>query len=219
MNKIKSTVSRKYLNRKTKITIRRSVRGTESSQTFDTTVDDALRPAPCGNDFKTQRGTVIVRANTCTCGYCGRQEDVSTAGEFCMQCIGYPLLRRSDLHLTRMLPVVKSDNRAPLSAAEQEILYPLYEYAQIHGATDRDKARIAARRVEIAEQFAKDVRHAQMERDCATWCLDNGVDIDHVIYYKHLGRFCFGWNNRLDADTRVRLIEKLVTFPFEYDIK
>ncbi len=51
-----------YIGREEKITILRSVRGTDSRQQFETTVGEAIKAGHSGNDFATHGGTVMVSA-------------------------------------------------------------------------------------------------------------------------------------------------------------
>ena len=159
------------------------------------------------------------RRNTCECGYCGRQEPAAKGYVFCPHCIGSKYLKRSELDLLRMLPIDCKEPRAPLTKAESDHLMPLYTHAQIHGNTERDKKRIADRRSRIIKDAETDIRNATIERDGMLWLIDHGITTDNVIYYKHTGKFSFGWSKPLESDVKSALLDVISEFPFEYEIK
>lgn len=164
-----------------------------------------------------------VRRNTDKCGYCGKQEPAAKGYVFCPHCIGSQFLTVKDLPMTRMRPVCDSGPRrkesAPLTEAEKAYLLPLYREAQLHGNTERDKARIAKERKDIAAKFEKAVRVATEERDGYTWLMDHGIRTDNVIYYSHTETFSFGWRTPIDAELETELLGELEGFPFAYEIK
>lgn len=164
-----------------------------------------------------------LRRNTHKCGYCGRQEPAAKGYVFCPHCIGSEYLKESELHLTRMLPVAESTigaKRAPLTKAESAHLLPLYRAAQIYGATERDKARIAAERQKVQRDYDKAIRDATVKRDGFTFLMDRGIRLNNVIYYDHTARFCFGWRKPLSEGELSTLLSALgAEFPSPYDIK
>lgn len=162
-----------------------------------------------------------IRRNTCACGYCGKQRPAAAGDVFCMQCIDSEYLKETDLHLTRMLPVENSFSakRAALSAAERDYLLPLYRDAQMHGSTERGKARKAKQRLDIAETYARSTKVAKTKHDGLLWLLDNGFNIDNVIYYDHTDKFSFGWRKPLGEFEVKSILERISEFPFNYEIK
>lgn len=166
-----------------------------------------------------------VRRNTDKCGYCGRQEPAAKGYVFCPHCVGSAYLTVKDLPLTRMAPVCDSGfgperkECAPLTEAEKAYLLPLYREAQLHGNTERDKARIAKQRKDIAAKYEKAVRVATEERDGYTWLMDHGIKTDNVIYYSHTETFSFGWRTPIEPELETELLGELEGFPFAYEIK
>lgn len=161
-----------------------------------------------------------IRRNTYRCGYCGKQEPAAKGYVFCPHCLDSEYLKESDLRLTRMLPVEDTSNRAPLSEAEKAHLIPLFREAQIHGSTERGKARIASERGKLAREYEKTVSNAKAKRDGMLWLMDHGVNVSNVIFYDHTGRFSFGWRKPLSEGEVSILLEAIGSeFPFPYDIK
>lgn len=83
---------------------------------------------------------------------------------------------------------------------------------------DRDKlkAKIIAA---AATQVAKVTRKVNTERDAHVWLIDHGLDLDNVIYYDHEGVFCFGWRDKVPAETVARILAVISEFPYPYRIK
>lgn len=163
-----------------------------------------------------------VRRNTHKCGYCGAHEPAQKGYVFCPHCLDSEYLKESDLKLTRMRPIDESGPRGefkPLSDAERAYLLPLYKAAQLHGSTERGKARKAKQRLDIENKFKKETRSAKIEHDGLLWLLDHGLSIDNVIYYTHTGVFSFGWRSPVSADVRDGILEVISEFPFAYEIK
>lgn len=162
-----------------------------------------------------------IRRDTHKCGYCGHYEHVSAGVEFCPACIGSEYLKPSDLYLTRMRAVADdSKERKPLTDAERAMLLPKYKEAQLHGNTERDKKRIAAKRESIKADRDKAIKKAETEFAGLTWLMDHGIKTDNVIYYSHTDRWCFGWrDNGLAPELVDALLDVVSEFPFAYDIK
>lgn len=161
-----------------------------------------------------------IRRNMNKCGYCGKMEPAAKGYVFCPHCLDSEYLKESDLLLTRMRPIDHlKDKFMPLTDAERDYLLPLYREAQLHGATDRGKARLAKQRQDILSKHAKTVNNATYERDGLIWLLDHGVKVDNVIFYDHRGIFSFGWRSPVSASVKSALLDILVEFEFPYEIK
>lgn len=163
-----------------------------------------------------------IRENTNKCGFCGRQEEAQRGLVFCDHCRDSEFLKESDLYLTRMRPVAEcrpGKSLPPLSEAERDYLLPLYRQAQIHGSSERGKARIAKQRADVEARYQKAIRTANAEREGFTWLMDRGFNTTLATYYSHTGRFGFGWQRPLSADLVPALLEVISEFPFPYDIK
>jgi hypothetical protein len=165
---------------------------------------------------------IEIRANTGTCGYCGAHYDKPWP-TFCGQCLDSPHLAGNELHLLRIVSAAEhhapGHHRAPLTEAEAADLTPRYTHAQVHGQSARGQARIAQRRADILHKAETTITNARDERDGLIWLLDHAINIENVIYYSHTGRFCFGWRKPLSAAEHSALVDVLVEFPYDYDLK
>jgi hypothetical protein len=157
-----------------------------------------------------------IRATRCKCGYCGHQMDMPDVPAFCPKCIGSEYLEVKDLHLTRMQPVI-NDKRLPLTEAELAERLPVYKAAQIHGNTERDKARIASLRESLLKDRDAAIKHANAEYDGMIWLLDHGVSTGNAIYYKHIEKFSFGWRTPIAKELREDMAKELEGFPFPWE--
>lgn len=159
---------------------------------------------------------IEIRRNTVCCSYCGKQEPAAKGYKFCPHCLGSEYLRESDLFLTRMAPVCEfGDKLDSLTEAELNHLLPLYREAQLH-KHNRDAVEL---RKKLHEEYANDVENAKSEHDGMIWLLDHGMNIDNVIYYKHTGKFCFGWRKPVDQSVLSALLDIISEFRWPYDIK
>lgn len=159
-----------------------------------------------------------IRNNTVSCGYCGRQE-IRRGKSFCFDCLDDEYLKSNELHLLRLRPIDSTGSRWALTQDEKDFLIPLYKKAQLVGSTKRGKERLAKQRASIEHELETSKANAQTKRDGLIWLLDHGVKIDNCIYYGHTNKFCFGWRNPVDAAFKAELLDILVEFPFEYEIK
>lgn len=155
------------------------------------------------------------------CGYCGAQEPLAKGYVFCPHCIDSEYLTVDSLHLTRIVAVCDTNNRrAPLSDGERAHLLPIYERAQIHGATKRGKARIASALERIEKEHAEKIANANEKKDAALWIMANAPGLlDNWIFYTHTGVHCFGWRTPLSEGVAAGLLGKISEFPFNYEIK
>lgn len=161
-----------------------------------------------------------VRREYLKCGYCGAMYYLPDQ-TFCNHCLDSEYLKPGELFLLRLVPAGESsrDSRPPLTEAEQAGLLPRYRDAQLHGSSERGKARIAKLRADVATKYAAAVRHAEVERDGMTWLLDHLPGMTgNAIYYKHTGRWGFGWRTKLDEALLGELLDAITEFPFPYDI-
>lgn len=160
-----------------------------------------------------------IRLNTHKCGYCGAQEPAG-AFEFCPHCLDSEYLKASDLKLTRMRPISERDKPFPaLTEAESAVLLPKYRNAQIHGATERGKARVAAKRARVESEYAARVANAKTEHDGFLWFMDRGINTDNLIFYSHTGKFSFGWRQPVDSELLADVLQVVSEFPYQYEIK
>lgn len=164
-----------------------------------------------------------IRRNTLKCPYCGYQEAAQKGSVFCPACLDSEYLSESDVRkgATRLTPV--EDRRldwTPLTVAEADHLMPLYRDAQLHGSTERGKARLAKTKADIESKAAKAIKNATTERDGMLWLWERMPGIlQNTIYYDHTGRFGFGWRKPLGESEVSALLDVISEFPYPYDIK
>jgi hypothetical protein len=160
------------------------------------------------------------RETTCACGYCGAQYENAEPGQFCAACLESQYLKIDELHLLRLRRIADKSNasRSPLTAEERAELLPMFEKARTEGITKRGIARRAKQRAVVAAEFDKVVKEATIKRNAYSWLLDNGIEIDNVIYYAHRDVFTFGWRQHVEGAELDRLRGKLTDFPFNYEI-
>lgn len=159
-----------------------------------------------------------IRGNTVKCGYCGHQEPASDK-VFCDKCLDSQYLEEKDLYLLRLKPISDTRSPAPLTGEERAFLMPLYKEAQLHGSTERGKARLRKQREDILRKAEKAIAHAQTERDGMLWLMDHGINLDNVLYYTHTGKFGFGWRKPITGEVREALLEELREFKWDYEVK
>ncbi len=162
-----------------------------------------------------------VRRNIHKCGYCGAHEPAAKGYVFCPHCLDSEYLKEPELYLTRMRPAGESfgTKRVKLSAAESAHLVPLYRHAQLHGTTERGKARIAKARADLHTEYSKTTREATAKRDGFLWLMDHGINTANCIYYGHRDVFSFGWRQPVDEAFKSALLDVISEFPFQYEIK
>lgn len=162
-----------------------------------------------------------VRREYHKCGYCGAMYHLPDQ-VFCGRCLDSEYLQPKDLPLLRLLPVGTSfgTKRPELTEAEEADLLPRYREAQIHGSTERGKARIAKARANVAEKYTKAARSAEAERDGMIWLLDHAPGLaDNALYYHHTERWNVGWKKQIDAAMVEEVKAALAGFPLPLDIE
>jgi len=166
-----------------------------------------------------------IRENTAVCGYCGHREPVGNA--FCDKCLDSVYLKEFDLFLLRMRPCSEHlPKRKPLTDSEAAWLIPRYIERQTVGKDsravkrrERERQRVLDKYQEKLDSVTKETGAAVVERDGMLWLMDHNVPTDNVIYYSRTGRFGFGWRQPMSAAVKSALLDILVEFPFDYDIK
>lgn len=161
-----------------------------------------------------------IRQTTLVCGYCGRNYPNGTAGTFCKSCLDSEYLKETDLHLLRLLPVAyKFSDRDPLTDTERVELLPQYVARQTIGNDSRAvKAKLRTRQ-NVEKKYCEKRDANESEYAGMVWLLDRNINTENCIYYSHTGKFCFGWRNPVSASVKSALLDILVEFPFEYEIK
>lgn len=163
-----------------------------------------------------------IRRNTHKCGYCGKQEPAAKGYVFCPHCLDSEYLTIEDLKkgATRMQPITHGlGGWSALTEGEAANLVPQYKEAQLHGSTERGKARIAKKRADIKTTYENALETAEAEYVGYTWLMDNGVNTDNAIYYKHTKKFAFGWRTPItDPEMKAEMEQILKDFPYHYEI-
>jgi hypothetical protein len=193
--------------------------------------EDAIFTDNGSENLRTRRGYWLeqtaemreIRRNTNVCGYCGKYQPAANGAVFCDKCLDSPYLKASELHLLRMVAADESGkpqyHRAPLTEAESAYLLPLYREAQLHGSTERGKARIAKERADLEAEYLKTTAAAKTKRDGFLWLMDHGINTENCIYYNHTDRFSFGWRQPVDKEAESAILDVISEFPFAYEIK
>jgi hypothetical protein len=175
------------------------------------------RSLRCGHYLEITPQMIAIRESQHVCGYCGARSD-RPVETFCSACLDSPYLKAAELHLLRLAPIVDSDKpRAPLTDDERAALMPRYITRQTTGADSRAAQKRAKARIDTLHDCELAVSAAVTKRDGYIWLLDHNVSIENVIYYRHTGRFAFGWREPLSPEVRSRLTDLLCEFPFDYD--
>lgn len=161
-----------------------------------------------------------VRDTTLKCGYCGKHYhdyDKDQHGEFCLSCINSPYLTEDYFTLLRLKAVsdLKTYPYPPLSESELAFLRPLYITAQTKLKVKNKEETLR----KLKEKRDKAIDKAETEYSAMLWLITRNISIDNCIYYSHTGRFCFGWRTPLTRDVASELLNVLVGFPFDYDLK
>jgi hypothetical protein len=178
------------------------------------------RGIKCGYWLEITQEMRDVRSSTHICGWCSYQTREASPPIFCPKCIGSEYLKASNLHLLRLQRVDSNLDRPALSAKEMAELLPRYKEAQLHGNTERDKARIAKKRHALIAKRDRQITRARIEYEGMTWLMDHGIKTDDVIYYDHRGEFCFGWRaNGVDTELVSELLDIISEFRWPYTIK
>jgi hypothetical protein len=99
-----------------------------------------------------------------------------------------------------------------------------------HSDTGRTCQRAAVPPADLDKQRAEILHDAETEIDAIKvestgrlWLFDRGFGChateQNAIYYKHTGRWSFGWYTPLSDAAISRLLDVLSEFPYAYDIK
>lgn len=165
-----------------------------------------------------------IRVDTHVCGYCGAYYDPDDEGEhpiFCNKCLVSEFLEERQLHLLRLKPVYRSfgANRAPLTEGELAWIMPKYIEAQLHGSGERSLKAQKKERADLEREYAAALDNAEANHRGTLWLIDHKISRKNCIFYKHTGRFGFGWRNELSPKVAEELKAALADFPYEYDLK
>jgi len=161
-----------------------------------------------------------IRRNTLVCGFCGHYRQAAQGYIFCSDCLDSPYLKETELCLLRLKPVEQHHpRREPLTVAESAWLLPQYVDRQTKGNDSRAVKAKKDKRVEIKFKYEKEIKAAKIEFEGYTWLMDNGVSIENCLYYSHTDKFSFGWRSPVSASVKSKLLDILVEFPFDYEIK
>jgi hypothetical protein len=165
---------------------------------------------------------IDVRNYTSNCGWCGKQEPSAKGYLFCPHCIGSEYLTEDKLHLTRMMPVANDSpslRRANLSEIETAILLPLWKESQIGGKSERGLARTKKVRDQLTELYNENSEKNEVTYQGKMWWLDQGFELDNLIYYSHTKVFTWGWRHLLTYAEVQKVLEVISEFQYDYCIK
>ena len=186
------------------------------------------------------------RIQTLACGYCGKQYGRNVeqlafapihstpppANGFCDACLDSPYLKETELKLLRLVPLSETrnynDDTLPKGFRE------LYVSRQTTGNDSRAAQRKAKQRADVLEEYQEQLDsvtkaegNAVIEREGKLWLHDHGVDLEHVIYYKHTRRFGFFWRNKYSGGASPSVVEAMRailekkgdSFPYAYEFE
>lgn len=161
-----------------------------------------------------------LRRNQNVCGYCGTRYYAPKGYVFCLNCLDSEYLKEEDLHLLRLISCEEHNpKRKPLSDAEREHLLPLYRKAQTEGNQSRAVNAKHKLRENLKRERERSINAAETKYNGFMWLLDHGVNTENCIYYSHTDKFSFGWLSPVSDAVKSDLLDILVEFPFDYEIK
>jgi hypothetical protein len=173
----------------------------------------------CGHYLEITDEMTAARNARGKCGYCGKQYTTPYPA-ICEACIDSEYLSEDYIKkgATRIYPVTGGlGNWRPLSSDELDALLPKWKEAQIHGATERGKARVAKERDSLAKEYARAVNNAETKFNGFTWLMDRGLNTSNVIFYEHTGKFSIGWREGIAESLRADWTKQLDGFPFPWE--
>lgn len=189
------------------------VSNTSGYRLFDWARDAVDNPKIVQGYYLDQTPEMIeIRNSRVVCKYCGHQEPAAKGYVFCDKCLNSKYLNEEDLYLVRMVSVKDQMNPLrPLTEAEKNYLLPLYKEAQ--------KRNVDILRKKLINDRDEAIAHEKTECDGMLWLLDHGLKIDNVIYYKHTGKFCFGWSKPITDEEKSKILGIISEFLWPYEIK
>ena len=156
-----------------------------------------------------------LRQDVKACQYCGKLY-FKPSQSFCNKCLNSEYLKINELKLLRLQSVNINKKTFPeLTTKEKAFLLPKYKKAQL--LLNNKKIKENYKKIEIEKD--KLINQANIEYKGFKWLLDKGLNIDNVIFYNHSQVFCFGWKNGIEKSLINDIKQKLVKFPFAYEIK
>ena len=187
--------------------------------------------------------------NKCNwCGALYGPKHDTPQGAFCLKCLGGAYLAEHEIDRVRISPmavrgphdtgnmyqysrdcrVCQEAEKAKvigMTGEERAYLLPLYVKAQIWLA-DGDVAPVLEalekrRDKDLAQaENPEDIRRAEVEWSAKYWLASRGMKVDNIIYYRHTGIFCFGWQGKdgISPSVRAELIPLLEGFPYPYEM-
>jgi hypothetical protein len=182
---------------------------------FVLTVDKYKNSIRAGYYLKQTKEIKQLRQDIKTCQYCGKLY-FKPSQKFCSKCLNSEYLKIDDLKLLRLQSININKKTFPeLTKKEKAFLLPKYKKAQL--LLNNKKIKENYKKIEIEKD--KLINRANIEYKGFKWLLDKGLNIDNVIFYDHSQVFCFGWKNGIEKSLISDIKQKLVKFPFAYEIK
>jgi DNA-directed RNA polymerase subunit RPC12/RpoP len=145
-----------------------------------------------------------VRRTQYACGYCGKRYDMSkgTTQEFCDACLSSEYLTKERLELLYLVPVIYNDKKAHEIRKKSAKTVP-FSWSEI------EKKQEIARRERLKREAARKLERLKAERALKDYeisvqiaLLENGIEIDNLIYYSHTGSWCLGWRDPITQAQR-----------------
>jgi hypothetical protein len=138
------------------------------------------------------------------CGYCGARYNLNEQPKqtWCDKCLDSEFLTENDLCLLRILPVYPEPRRITLVP---DNIKELWKEKKKIGDKKRSEIKIAKR----IESLKKEIEEKKYELEITKKFIERGVDIDNMIYYSHINRFCWGWKDKISKTEADQIAWKL----------
>ncbi len=135
------------------------------------------------------------RKNVHICQYCGQMyhKPENLKDGFCVSCIGSEYLKKSDLHLLRVQPILGKKHVVNVP----KWFIDLYD-------TEQKKARLKKLEKEQKNKLAdlqKNIAAAEIEYNLFKLLISKGVNYKAAIYYKHSNTLNFNWSSEQITET------------------
>lgn len=144
-----------------------------------------------------------IKNETLVCNYCGKQYDSNETKQiFCNSCLGSPHLKKSDLILLTLTPVVYDHKERYMAVKDLDLHgdnQALWDQ-HIEIYEENQKKRLKKKAINVHEKMLNDVFFAQYESSVKVALLNNGIDIENLIFHPHKGAWVYGWREQVNDD-------------------
>jgi hypothetical protein len=131
------------------------------------------------------------------CGYCGKRYEKPTQ-VFCDACLSSEYLTKDTLYMLALVPVAYNHDKADKMRKSLARDNPAQDWSEIQ------KKQEIARVERLKRKAAKKLEDLKIERKIKDYeiavqiaLLENGIDIENLIFYSHTGQWCLGWQEHI----------------------